>query len=238
MTSRQTGVTTTALAAAFFAMACARDGDDNGELRVTARADLSASALETDDGWAIRFEALRLTLRDVQLDALSLLGPAELDLFATAGAAELYARGELAGGNYTHARFVLERVRLAGSASKAGVEKRFDWSFDGPIRYVNCRNQTELTAKGKTDLQITVVPGALFRRSLIPGQTSTSFQPIADADTNRDDNVVSDELWEKGVDGYELGGQKYVSSLWEFIFAQFPQLAHVDDDAGCELLAL
>jgi hypothetical protein len=220
-------------------IACAGDGeDDKGAVRVTARADLATSELATDDGWAIRLTALKLTLRDVQLGALSLPGPKELDLLASAGSAALYAQGRLASGSYTNASFVLERVRLAGSGSKAGVEKRFDWSFDGPIHYVRCRNQTELPARGEANLEITVQPAALFRSSLVAGQNSTSFQAIADADGDGDGNVIGDELWAQGVAGYELGDQKYLSSLWEFIIAQLAQLGHVDADARCEILAL
>lgn len=220
----RTALTSFSLAVALASIACGEGGEpshERGTLSVTMRAELGE--LTTKDGWTLQFDSMSASVRGLTLGSLSASEPQPLAL--SDGAEQTLGQARVQSGSYGNAHFTVERVELAGSANKDGVQLSFDWQFEAPTHYVRCGEPTRVPADGQGTLRVSLEPAQLFRSSLVADEP-LSFQAIADADSG-DLEVVGDELWSADVGNYELGSQRNVSSLWEFIEALVPQLATV-----------
>lgn len=93
-------------------------------------------------------------------------------------------------------------VHVMGSATGAGGNVTFDWTFDTNTFY-RCKFEddevVELAADGDETTTIEIVGEALFRGEADNNDAPVVFQPIADADGNGDGVVTADELDAAGL---------------------------------------
>lgn len=227
------------LALPLFALLCACGDDDppsQGTLRVVVRAEPTSFALTTSDDWEVQFEKLAVSVREVKLAGLALSNSRELDFTAAPGTVLELGEGMVSSGQHTHAAFTMERLVIAGTASKEGVSKHFDWQLEQPTEYVRCANQTRVAADESATLTLVVEPGQLFRNSIASAEPTLLFQAVADADRNDDGEVEGDELWEvPPIAGFDLGDERRISTFWEYMEALVKRVGHVDDDVQCEV---
>jgi hypothetical protein len=116
-------------------------------------------------------------------------------------------------------------VHVIGTATGAGGNVSFDWTFDTNTFY-RCKFEgdevLDLAADAEETSTIEILGEALFRSEADNGDAAVVFQPIADADANGDGAVTADELESAGLlDGvveltHELGGIRGAGACPEY----------------------
>jgi hypothetical protein len=116
-------------------------------------------------------------------------------------------------------------VHVVGTATGAGGEVSFDWTFDTNTFY-RCKfaddEVVELGADGDETTTIELLGEALFRGEADNDGAAVVFQPIADADANGDGAVTADELEAAGLLEtiveltHELGGVRGAGACPQF----------------------
>jgi hypothetical protein len=106
-------------------------------------------------------------------------------------------------------------VRVVGTATGAGGDVSFDWTFDTNTFY-RCELEgdevVELGAEAEETTTIEILGEVLFRGEADNADAAVVFQPIADADADGDGAVTADELDAAGLLDtvveltHELGG--------------------------------
>jgi hypothetical protein len=116
-------------------------------------------------------------------------------------------------------------VHVVGTATGAGGNVSFDWTFETNTFY-RCKFEgdevVELGAEGDETTTIEMLGEALFRSEADNADAAVVFQPIADADADGDGAVTADELEAAGLLDtiveltHELGGVRGAGACPEF----------------------
>lgn len=116
-------------------------------------------------------------------------------------------------------------LHVVGTATGAGGDVSFDWTFDTNTFY-RCKFEgdevVELGADGDETTTIEILGEALFRSEADNVDAAEVFQPIADADANGDGAVTADELEAAGLLDtvveltHEIGGVQGAGACPEF----------------------
>jgi hypothetical protein len=117
-------------------------------------------------------------------------------------------------------------VHVVGTATGAGGDVTFDWTFDTNTFY-RCKFDGDevvvLGADGDETTTIEMLGEALFRSAADSADAAVVFQPIADADGDGDGAVTADELETAGLLEtiveltHELGGVRGAGACPEFV---------------------
>jgi hypothetical protein len=134
--------------------------------------------------------------------------------------------------------------RVAGTAVREGLEKRFDWYFDGAVTANLCRNGVDDTVGlsvspgGTSDLQVTLHADHLLWDQLGTEEANLRFQALADADLNADGEVDEEELRARSTQdaGYETSGLD-LPDLWSYLRFSLAQSVHLNGDGLCQIRA-
>lgn len=199
-------------------------------------------ANEVEDAWEIKFQSFEVELGQVEV-AGQILSPAKpLVAVTTPSASEVKGeRGQEIGrmmipeGDYNHAAYTLAKTVLSGTATKGGVQKRFSWVFDTPVRYARCEAMTRSKAGVLSNFEITLHADHYFYDSLAAHkEPKLYFGPIAAADSNNDGVVTKEELQVAPLGaGFDTGSQK-VSNMWAWLEAQNRTVGHSDGEHHCK----
>ena len=212
-------------------------GSGEGEVRVTAYGESYIEAgIPVDvmtDGWSVTFDHFTVSLDDIMVGGLSV--PAKtVDLTEPSnGQGQELGRIQLPEDIYTDSRYSIVRIEVAGSASKEGVTKQFEWTFDEGTAYTDCEANTMVTDGGTSEFQITVHADHLFFDSIVSNEPQILFQPLADTDTNQDDIVSSEELGATDIGAYDPGNES-IDDLWSWLMALHRTVGHVDGEGHCD----
>jgi hypothetical protein len=116
-------------------------------------------------------------------------------------------------------------VHVIGTATGAGGDIAFDWTFDTNTFY-RCKFEgdevVDIAADAEETTTIEILGEALFRGEADNGDAAVVFQPIADADVDSDGAVTADELEAAGLLDmvveltHELGGIRGAGACPEY----------------------
>lgn len=217
------------------------------------------------DGWALQFDSFLISVGAVTVgqagEAPGLAAP-EFQVFDLArpsmGAGQRVAGGAVPTGRQDDVAFVvgpdgaaaasevsaedLARMKdgglalyVAGSASKAGVTKRFAWGFPTRTSYSACESVAEVEADGAAVVQLTIHGDHLFYDDLYSETPDVRFDLVAQADADGDGEVTQAELLAvdlRPLSNYQVGSTGIVD-LWHFIAHQTGTLGHIDGEGHC-----
>ena len=127
---------------------------------------------------------------------------------------------------------------VAGSATKAGVTKRFAWGFSTNTRYVDCDVDVVVADGATTEWQLTLRPEELLRTSLVDEAAPVAVAAVVAADENDDGAVDVDEAAGVAVDdldndGAYDGGGADVVTLFDFVRERSRQVLFMNADGRC-----
>ncbi|MFC1642506.1 hypothetical protein ACFL5O_07440 [Myxococcota bacterium] len=150
-------------------------------------------------------------------------------------------------------------VHVIGTASKAPLEKRFDWKFSGTTLYRNCKAELDgkethgvIVTNGGTDtVQLTMHGDHFFYDDLEASTAKRRFTAIACADADEDGEVTLDELARasllpdlnsqqadcRGRPVYRPGSQS-VNDLRAFVTALSRTVGHFRGEGECVSIKL
>ncbi len=223
--------------------ACGDEDNGQGEVVVTVYGeDFIESGLNADDmadGWSVTFDRFVVTVGEVSVGGASIPAQAPIDISVqTDGAGHPIASVQVPAGAHTSSNFVITRVELSGAATKDGVTKAFDWTFDQEVRYSACETTTTVTDGQSATFQITVHADHFFYDSLVAEEPQVVFQALADADADNDGQITREELENTDIGRYDPGSAGDVNDLWGWLTAQNQTLGHVDGEGHCDFQAL
>lgn len=234
------GVVTSALALCL--TGCGSD-DGEGTIRVMAFGEefieRGIAASDMDDGWAIHFDRFAVSLSDVTVagQALAVRSPVNL-VEPSDGEGQEIGSLAVAAGNHGEAAFRVVGLEVAGSASREGVDKAFDWVFDQTTRYDRCEAVTRVGDGETAAFQLTFHADHLFYDSLVSETPALRFQALADADADADGTLTRAELSMTGIGPYDPGSEGGVDDLWAWLVAATSTVGHVDGEGHCEAALL
>ncbi|MCR9163756.1 MAG: hypothetical protein ACE37F_16455 [Nannocystaceae bacterium] len=190
------------------------------------------------DGWDLTFDSFAVSIEGVSADGESLPGSFDVELTRESGGMghELGTLVVPADG-VPMVSWTITSLAASGSATRDGVTKSFDWSFDVSPRYIECDTETPLVEGETTDVFLTVHGDHLFFDDLDSSEPQVAFDLIAEADANDDGEVTLDELRGQSLDGqvrYQVGGRD-IDSLYGFIEAQALLVGHINGEGHCEI---
>lgn len=218
-------------------------GEGEGDVTVTVYGEefieVGIPADEMADGWAVDFERFVVGIEKIAVGGVEMTAPDPIDIsVATGGAGHPIATAAVPVGAHSGSRYRITEVSLAGSATKDGVTKTFDWSFDEPTDYSACETTT-LVEEGETaTFEITVHADHFFYDSLVAEEPQVVFQALADADADADGIIARTELEASDLGAYDAGSGGDVQNLWAFLVAQSRSLGHVDGEGHCDARAV
>ena len=224
-----------------FALGCGEDAGQ-GTVKVTAYGE---SFIEegipgeaVGDGWAIAFERFDVAIRDVQVAGVAVTVADTVDLSAaSAEAGHEIGVAVVPAGSHGNSAFTIERVEVAGVATRAGESKTFDWVFEEATRYDRCETVTVVADSSEGTFQITVHADHFFYDSLVSEDPQVLFQAMADADADVDGEITQAELGATDIGPYDPGSEGGVDDLWAWLVAATRTLGHVDGEGHCEAAA-
>lgn len=217
------------------------------------------------DGWTAQFDSFLISVGQVSVApggdvaALDDFGFQVYDLVTPSmGSGQRVFGGQVAAGRQT-ASFVvgpdaeavasgvseadLARMRdgdlalyVAGSASKAGVTKRFAWGFQTRTTYSGCESAAVVAADAPATVQLTIHSDHLFYDDLFAEEPGVRFDLVAQADVDGDGEVTQAELLAvdlRPLTNYQVGSTGIVD-LWHFIEHQTRTLGHIDGEGHCD----
>lgn len=219
---------------------CSPSGD--GEIDVTLYGEdfveHGIPADETADGWSVTFDRFVVTVDDVTVGGVTVVGIDPVDISEpTDGAGHLLATAPVPAGSHTDPGFTLSHIEVAGSAVRDGVTKTFDWTFDQRTRYSACETTTEVLEGETATFEITIHADHFFYDSLVAEDPELVFQGLADADADADGEITRAELQATGIGGLDPGSEGGIDDLWAWLVAQGRTLGHVDGEGHCDALA-
>lgn len=191
-------------------------------------------AEEMSDDWAIHFDSFLVDLEDVRVGTtpVPLESPVELAK-SSAGQGHQVGTISLEQGDYADWSFTVSRVSVVGSAARGSTSKHFEWTFEEAVQYGDCETVTTVEADASATFQITMHADHLFYDSLVAAEPKLSFQLLADADTDGDDDITRAELSAADIGAYDPGSEDGVDELWSWLTAQARTLAHVNGEGHC-----
>lgn len=125
---------------------------------------------------------------------------------------------------------------VAGSATKAGVTKRFAWGFPTRTYYSDCEAVAEVQADAVATVQLTIHGDHLFYDDLYSSTPAVRFELVAQADVDGDGEVTQAELLAvdlRPLPNYQVGSTG-IEDLWHFIAHQTGTLGHIDGEGHCD----
>lgn len=125
---------------------------------------------------------------------------------------------------------------VAGSATRAGVTKRFAWGFPTRTRYSECEAVAEVEADATAVVELTIHGDHLFYDDLYAMEPAVRFDLVAQADADDDGEVTQAELLAvdlRPLPNYQVGSTGIVD-LWHFIAHQTTTLGHIDGEGHCD----
>jgi hypothetical protein len=180
--------------------------------------------------WAIRFEAFRIQFSDLHIAGATVADPPRVDLTVLSNGAGLtLAEVDVEPGEYAGAAFTVSEIEALGRATRAGVTKRFAWSFTSPTFYDACGRTTSIPEGGEARFQIAAHGEALFAGELEPSASTPAFDHLASADGNGDGFITRGEL-ELATDFPDEPGAR-VDNLWDWLVLLSRRVATLDGDA-------
>lgn len=192
-------------------------------------------ASEMTDSWAVTFDRFVVTVEDVVVGGVSMPNAGALDIsVATDGSGHTITSAAVPAGSHSDSSFAITRVEAAGSATKDGVTKTFDWTFDQRVDYTACETTTEVADGGNATFQVTVHADHFFYDSLVSEDPQLVFQTLADADTDGDNAITRAELEASDIGSLDAGSGGDVNDLWAWLVAQNATLGHVDGEGHCD----
>lgn len=196
------------------------------------------AAEDMNDGWSVSFDKFEVVVEDVVIggETVSSSGPIDIAV-NTDGTGHALGVASMDVGTYTNQSYVISRVSMAGSATKDGVTKTFDWVFDQKTQYTKCEATTKVTEGADAMFQVTVHADHFFYDSLVAEEPQVVFQALADADANDDGAITPDELKATDIGAYDAGSSGDVNDLWSWLIAQSRTLGHVDGEGHCDARA-
>ncbi len=224
------------------AAACGDDAPGEGEVTVTVYGEAfieeGIPASEMADGWAVSFDRFLVTIDAVTVGGVQLPAAAPIDISVpTDGAGHVVGAAVVDAGAHDNSSFVITRVELAGSATKDGVDKSFEWVIDQPTRYSACETTTVVPEGDAGTFQITVHADHFFYDSLVAEEPNVVFQALADADADTDGVITEAELAATDIGAFDPGSDGAVDNLWTWLIAQSRTLGHVDGEGHCDFQA-
>ncbi len=217
-------------------LACA-GGDGTLSLTIYGEAfiEQGIQADQMDDGWAVEFDRFVVTVDAIDIADMATGALAPVDLTTpTNGEGQQLAELSVGDGEYTNAAFSITRIEVAGSATKAGTTKTFDWTFETPTRYVNCATTTIVDGDSPGRFEITVHADHLFYDSIVAEEPQLLFQALADADTDADGSITREELASQGIGAYDPGNAA-IDNLADWLDALTQTVGHVDGEGHCDV---
>lgn len=195
-------------------------------------------AEEFVDGWSVRFDVFEVSVTAIDADGEALPGTHVVDI-AEASGGEGHALGTavLPADRVPMASWTISSMHAQGTATREGVEKHFDWSFDTPVRYVECDTGTPLASGDVTDVVLTVHADHLFYDDLDSEEPGVAFDLIAAADADDDGEVTMAELEGQSLAGevrYQVGSRD-IDDLHAFIVEQARTVGHINGEGHCEI---
>jgi hypothetical protein len=137
---------------------------------------------------------------------------------------------------------------IKGSASKGGVTKTFDWAFTHAVSHEGCRTTVggrqvlgvDVGADAVAEVAIVFRARTLFEDGIGTLKPSLRFDPIADADTNGDGVIASNELSALTLAAvrtkygfYATGGYGALTTLRDYLDAQSQRLPAFQGAGSC-----
>lgn len=214
-------------------------GPDEGNLSVTVYGESfiedGIPGEEVSDDWAIHFDSFLVDVEDVRVGTtpvVPLESPVELAK-RSAGQGHQVGTILLEQGDYADWSFTVSRVSVVGSAARGSTSKHFEWTFEEAVQYGDCETVSTVEADASATFQITMHADHLFYDSLVAAEPKLSFQLLADADTDGDDDITRAELSAADIGAYDPGSEDGVDELWSWLTAQARTLAHVNGEGHC-----
>lgn len=225
-------------------VACGDDDDDDsatGEGTVNVKVygedyiEKGIPADEMDDGWAITFDKFDISIDELKVGGVKITTPDSLDIAGeTDGSGHALASGTVPAGEHSGPGYSVNRIEMAGSATKDEVTKTFDLTFDAATHYSDCDTTTKVTDGGESNLELTIHADHLFGDSLVSHEPNVVFQALADADADDDGEITQAELEAADIGSYDPGSEGGVDNLWDFLVAQSQTLGHIDGEGHCD----
>jgi hypothetical protein len=150
------------------------------------------------DGWAVSFDHFAISIGELSV-ASGHADPAAyeetahvVDLVpASGGKGHPLITFDVPGGNYDLMEFTImpadvsgAALSIAGTATRQGVTKHFDWAFGGRTRYAGCHINADVNA-GTGRAEITILADHLFFDDLVSPGTSRSTRSLPRIPTTR-----------------------------------------------------
>jgi hypothetical protein len=224
------------LAAGLTASACADDAG-TGTLAITVYGEafieegIPAEAVK--DGWRIDFDRFDVTLSDIALGGVTLAGPVTVDLSgATKELGQELVRGSVPAGDHVGGGYTVYKVKVVGKASKASVEKTFDWTFETAVTYRDCEAVVSVPKDGVGTFQLTIHADHYLYDSLVSEEPTVAFDAIAAADADEDGVITQAELAATGIGSFDPGNAA-IDDLWEWLVALNATLGHANGEGHC-----
>ncbi|MEN0062497.1 MAG: hypothetical protein AAGA48_10125 [Myxococcota bacterium] len=215
--------------------ACSADGDVAVTVYGEDFVELGIPANEMADGWSVTFDPFIVTVDEVVVGGVEMPAGDPIDLSVeTGGAGHPLAQAAVPTGDHTGSSFAITRIELAGSASKDGTTKTFDWVFDQRTDYSACETTTEVSEGGTATFQIAVHADHFFYDSLVAEEPQVVFQTLADSDADDDGTITRQELEAADIGSFDPGSSGEVNDLWTWLVAQSGTLGHVDGEGHCD----
>lgn len=191
-------------------------------------------ASELGDGWAIEFERFQVSFRDIVVAGVPIEVSPSVDLAeGSSGNGHELGSAAAPAGNHTGAAFTIDRLDIAGMATKDAITKSFAWVFASPTRYTDCETTTRVVEGETATFQITIHGDHLLYDSLVAAEPQVLFQPLADADASADGIIAAEELMVTDIGAYDPGSEGSADDFWEWLTAQSRTLGHVDGEGHC-----
>lgn len=192
-------------------------------------------AAETD-GWALSFSEVWVGVSDATIAAENFELSTVLNLVeATAGQGQTIATVGVDIGEYRNrGGFALNELRLVGSATRDSETKTFDWTIPLNERYSACETTTLVQADKVARFVITIHLDHLFADSVVAEDPALGFTVFANADTNADGVISTEELAASGIGALDPGNAS-VANLAEWLALAARSIGHIDGEGHCQL---
>jgi hypothetical protein len=130
---------------------------------------------------------------------------------------------------------------IKGSATKGAVTKTFEWGFTTKLTYSHCDLMDKVDGDTLT-AQATIHADHLFYDDAVSEEPNTSFQLVADADTNGDNAITMAELAAVDIRAqtrYQVGSNRdpsgaEITNLKQYIEHQQVTVGHINGEGHCE----
>ena len=129
-------------------------------------------------------------------------------------------------------------VQVKGSATRDNDTKTFDWGFTAGTLYNHCHTEADIDDSDAT-VELTIHGDHLFLDDLVAAEPTLTFQLIADADSNGDNDGAITQAELAAVDITGLAnygtGSLDIDNLADFIDQQVSSMGHIAGEGHCGL---